>query len=101
MLPEQVEFTADGYLRLSAEVAARYFPHDVLVPLLKEKELWLLPLRGAAAGGLLLKQRNLQGDRSVVIWEAVPSDLPPGLRPALWDEANGALRVALPLESQS
>ena len=98
MQREQVEITADGYLRLSAMMAAHYFPEDVLVPLVKGKELWLLPLRGAAAGGLLLKQRNAQGDRTVVIWEALPPDTSPGLRPAFWDSANGALRVALPLE---
>ncbi len=98
MQHERVEITADGYLRLSAAVAAHYFPEDVLVPLVKGRELWLLPLRGAAAGGLLLKQRNAQGDRAVIIWEALPPDTPPGWRPAFWDGANGALRVALPLE---
>ncbi len=96
----EVEFTWDGYLRLSAEIAARYFPEDVLVPLAKGKELWLLPIRGAAAGGLLLKQRNLHGDRSVVIWEALADiqsveDRPVGIRTAIWDDNNGALRVAL------
>lgn len=92
-----IEITADGYLRLGAEVAGRYFPEDVLVPLVKGKELWLLPLRGASAGGLLLKQRNLAGDRAVVIWEALPPETEAGVRPAFWDEGQGALRVALPL----
>ncbi|MDJ0753895.1 MAG: hypothetical protein QNJ45_10280 [Ardenticatenaceae bacterium] len=91
-----VEISAEGYLRLTAEVAQTYFPEDVLVPLVKEKELWLMPLRGAAAGGLLLKQRNAQGDRSVVIWEALPPHTQPGMRTAFWDETQGALRVALP-----
>ena len=91
----EVEFTRDGYLRLSAEIAAQYFPENVLVPLPKGKELWLLPIRGAAAGGLLLKQRNMHGDRSVVIWESLPEDRPIGTRPAIWDKNKGALRVAL------
>jgi len=91
----EVEFTWDGNLRISAEIATKYFPENVLVPMSKEKELWLLPIRGAAAGGLLLKQRNLHGDRSVVIWEALPEDRPVGIRTAIWDENNGALRIAL------
>ena len=92
-----VELSADGYLRLSAAVAQSYFPEDVLVPLNKNGELWLLPLRGAAAGGLLLKQRNVSGDRSVVIWEAIPPDTPPGTYTAFWDESRGALRIAISL----
>ena len=91
----RIELTDQGYLRLPAELARRYFPEDVLVVLVKKPELWLLPLRGAAAGGLLLKQYNLQGDRSVLIWEHLPPHTPPGDYLAFWDEAVGALRVAL------
>ncbi len=91
----QVELTSRGYLHLPADLAGRYFPHDVLVALARGPELWLLPTRGAAAGGLLLKQRNLHGDRSVLIWELLPAGTPPGPRPAFWDERSGALRVAL------
>jgi hypothetical protein len=58
-------------------------------------ELWLLPTRGAAAGGLILKQRNLRGDRSVLVRETLDDVVPQGTRPAFWDDANGALRVAL------
>jgi hypothetical protein len=91
----QVSFTDMGYLHIPVEIARDYFPEDVLVALLKDQELWLLPVRGAAAGGLLLKQRNLQGDRSVIIWEAVQPHTPLGARPAVWDEQHRALRVAL------
>lgn len=91
----QIELTEHGYLRLPVELACRYFPEDVLVVMVKKPELWLLPLRGAAAGGLLLKQYNVQGDRSVLIWEQLPSPTSPGCYPAFWDEAVGALRVAL------
>ena len=92
-----VEISADGYLRLAADVSKRYFPEDVLVPLPKGNELWLLPIRNAAAGGLLLKQRNKEGDRSVVIWEAIPPETTPGTYIGFWDGDRGALRVALGL----
>ena len=88
-----VEITADGDLRLTAEVAARYFPADALVAVLRGDELWLLPLVGPEGGGLLLKQRNRRGDRSALIWEALPADRPVGERAAVWDGCNGALRV--------
>ncbi len=88
-----VEFTAGGDLRLSAEVAARYFPADSLVAVPRGSELWLLPLVGPEGGGLLLKQRNTRGDRSALVWEALPAEAPIGERYAVWDEANGALRV--------
>lgn len=91
----EIELTEHGYLHLPVALAQRYFPDDVLVTIVKQPELWLLPLRGAAAGGLLLKQYNLQGDRSVLIWEQLSSPIPPGLYPAFWDEEHKALRVAL------
>jgi hypothetical protein len=91
-----VEFTADGYLRVPAEVARAYFPNDALVAVPRERELWLLPILGPDSGGLLLKQRNAAGDRSALIWEALPDGTPPvGEREAVWDDGNGALRVAL------
>ena len=89
-----LEYDHRGYLHVPAQIAQSYFPQDVLVALPREREVWLLPLRGAAAGGLLLKQRNLAGDRSVLLWEQLPPKTPPGLWQAFWDEANGALRVA-------
>ncbi len=93
--PMSVEFAENGYLHLSAEIAKRYFPNNVLVTQVKGVELWLMPTRGAAAGGLLLKQRNRAGDRSVLIWEALGQHKPMGTRPAFWDAERGALRVAL------
>ena len=68
-----LEYDERGYLLVPAELARTYFPHDVLVALPKQNEVWLLPLRGSAAGGLLLKQRNLAGDRSVLLWEQLPA----------------------------
>ena len=94
-LPMFIELTDQGYLHLSAELAKRYFPSDLLIALLRPPELWLLPTQGAQAGGLLLKQRNKQGDRSLLIWEVLPPNTPAGRRQAFWDEAKAALRVAL------
>lgn len=91
----EVEFTDHGYLVLQAEVAQEFFPFDVLVALRRGPELWLLPTRGAASGGLILKQRNLRGDRSVLVRETLDDAVPLGVRQAFWDAANGALRVAL------
>jgi hydrogenase maturation protease len=91
--PIEVEFTEDGYLRLDVRVAERFFPTDALVALLKGSELWLMPLVGPEGGGLLLKQRNLRGDRSTLVWEALPEVAPVGNRVAVWDERMGALRV--------
>jgi hypothetical protein len=95
LMPHAVVITEHGYLQIPAELAGRYFPNDVLVVLVRDAELWLLPTRGAMAGGLLLKQRNRQGDRSVLIWEILPANTPSGSRNAFWDVQNGALRVAL------
>ncbi|MEZ5215039.1 MAG: hypothetical protein R2705_13885 [Ilumatobacteraceae bacterium] len=94
--PVAVEFTGEGSMRLTAEVAQAYFPSDALVAVPRGDELWLMPLVGPEGGGLLLKQRNPRGDRSVLIWEALPPESPPvGTRTAIWDAANGALRVSL------
>ncbi len=90
-----LDLTEHGYLHIPAALAQRYFPADLLVALPREHEIWLAPLRGPAAGGLLLKQRNARGDRSVLIWEALPPATPAGRRRAFWDERNGVLRMAL------
>ncbi len=90
-----LELTAQGYLHLPATLAQRYFPTDLLVVLPRGDEVWLVPLCGPAAGGLLLKQRNARGDRSVLIWEALPPDVVPGWRRAVWDATNGVLRMTL------
>jgi hypothetical protein len=91
----EVTLTEQGYLHVPFDIASRFFPHDLIACLVRPRELWLLPTRGAAAGGLVLKQRNPQGDRSVLVHHLLPPDTPPGPRLAYWDEAQGALRVAL------
>jgi hypothetical protein len=90
-----VEVTEKGYLHLPADLAQRYFPNDALVAMVRDGELWLLPTRGAAAGGLWLKQRNRHGDRSVLIWDMLPPGTLPGWRAAHWDDERGMVRVAL------
>jgi hydrogenase maturation protease len=94
-----IELTDTGYLVLAASVAQAFFPHDTLLALPRGAELWLLPTRGPGGGGLLLKQRNPAGDRSVLVREVVPDVVAPGVRPAFWDDQQGALRVALSLEA--
>ncbi|RMD77318.1 MAG: hydrogenase maturation protease [Chloroflexi bacterium] len=89
-----LELTTHGYLHMPAVLAERYFPSGVLVAFLRDNEIWLAPLRGPAAGGLLLKQRNARGDRSVLLWEVLPPTTPPGYRRAVWDEEHGVLRIA-------
>lgn len=90
-----VQFTDDGYLRLSAALAVARFPADVAVASRRDGELWLLPLQGPRNGGLLLKQRNPAGDRAVLIREVLNDDIPTGARPAMWDADHGALRIPL------
>jgi len=92
-----VEFKDNGYLILPAKLVEQYFPARLLLAFCKEDEMWLLPVRGAGAGGLLLKQRNLQGDCSVLIWELFPEGMPQGKRKAVWDAERGALRVKVKL----
>jgi hydrogenase maturation protease len=91
----EVEFTPDGYLRLSSDVARRYFPSDGLVAIVRGPEMWLMPTHGNASGGSLLKQRNPRGDKTVLVWEELHARPVSGARIAFWDEAQGALRVAL------
>lgn len=90
-----VTLTAHGYLVLSADVARQHFPNDTLLAMPRGAELWLLPTRGPGGGGLLLKQRNPRGDRSVLLRETLNDRLVAGDCPAFWDEHAGALRVAL------
>ena len=91
----EVELIDSGYLRIPAHIASQYFPARVLIASYKAPILYLLPLRGPEAGGLILKQRTLQGDCSVLIWEALPPGTPPGCYPVMWDATQGALHVYL------
>jgi hypothetical protein len=91
-----VEFTKRGYLILDAGVAQSFFPTDAVIAMPRGRELWVLPVNNRASGGLLLKQRNARGDRSVLVWHVMPGEESfDGTRPARWDPANAALRIAL------
>lgn len=91
----KVEFTADGYLRLDATLAASRFPSDAVAAVRRDTELWVLPLRGPRSGGLLLKQRTPAGDRAVLVREVLNDDIPVGVREAFWDDGRSALRIPL------
>jgi len=88
-------FTSHGYLVLSAETAQRFFPGDTILVMRRDRELWLLPTRGAAGGGMVLKQRNPRGDRAVLVREVLDDARIVGVRAAFWDARQGMLRVAL------
>ncbi|MCL6599583.1 hypothetical protein [Alicyclobacillus macrosporangiidus] len=90
----QIELTSTGYLYIPAAEAWR-FPVGTAVALVRGDELWLMPVRHAGSGGLLLKLRNARGDRSLFVQEFLPEGVPPGPREAVWDEELGALRIPL------
>ena len=90
-----VEFTADGYLRLDAALAASRFRSDAVAAVVRDGDFWLIPLRGPRSGGLLLKQRNPAGDRATLVREILSDRIPTGIHQAFWDDAQGALRVPL------
>ncbi|PZN12297.1 MAG: hydrogenase maturation protease [Bacillota bacterium] len=90
----RVEITNGGYVHLPAEHAGR-FPTGTAIAMVRQGELWLMPVSHPGAGGLLLKWRNRRGDRSILVREFLPDGTPPGPREAYWDEAAGALRIPL------
>lgn len=90
-----VEFTDQGYLRVDAAMAEEFFPGGTAAVLAKDDELWMFPLQSTASGGLVLKQRNPKGDRSVLVREVLADSVPLGSRPARWDDVEGALRITL------
>ncbi len=91
----EIQITEDGYLRLHADVAASLFPGDALVAMANPTSLMLLPTRGPGGGGLVLKQRNLKGDRSVLLAEVFNHHVPAGTYNATWDATKGLLAVDL------
>jgi len=90
-----VEITDAGYLHLSARLAAAYFRADVCVARMDGTELVLMPLASQSHGGLVLKQRNLAGDRSLLIHEVLGFETVAGTFEVVWDDGQGALRVLL------
>ena len=90
-----VEITDAGYLHLGAELASVRFPADVCVARREGETLELMPLNDAANGGLVLRQRNAAGERTVLIHEVLGFEPVTGNFPASWDEELGVLRVSL------
>ncbi|GAA1509704.1 hydrogenase maturation protease [Nocardioides humi] len=92
---ETVEISEEGYLHLDAALVERYFPAGVVGALVEQDAVLLIPIRSAANGGHLLKHRNPQGDRSLLMREFLDGDPVPGVVGVDWDVARGALRVPL------
>ncbi|MBL4697213.1 MAG: hypothetical protein JKX70_00115 [Phycisphaerales bacterium] len=97
----RVELTQLGYLIVSAEIAAECFGDaDAVIVALRNNELWLISIGQRAVGGLIFKQRNARGDRSVLVTEQIgnaPWDV--GEREVHWDADERALRVPLSIEN--
>jgi hydrogenase maturation protease len=93
--PRTVEVTESGYLHLPAGLAAEHFPGDTCVARMDGDTLVLMPLVSAAHGGLVLKQRNAAGDRSLLVSEVFSFEPVCGTFEVQWDEDRGALRVEM------
>ncbi|WP_407186865.1 hypothetical protein [Bradyrhizobium centrosematis] len=88
----------DGSLYLSSDVCARFFDGlHAIVLLRRDEDLCILPVRHAAAGGYLLKVRNIAGDRVVHAPDFFRDNNCPARESefsAAWSSAEGALIVA-------
>jgi hypothetical protein len=91
-----------GSVRLNAACYERYFAGTQGIILIYEAEsrrLWVLPVRSARAGGFLLKQANLQGDRIAASYgffrdHDIPEDLEATFTPR-WDTTRQGLMLDL------
>jgi hydrogenase maturation protease len=94
----RVELTAAGNLIVPAAFAAQRFACPNVMAQVRGRELIVSPLAENAVGGFMLKQRNLAGDRAVLVKERLPDDAAVGVRTAVWDECERVLRVPLDVE---
>lgn len=91
----QVEFRSDGHLRIPASVALEHFKWDHVRLRIQPDSIVVMPTSPQAPDALLLKQRNLAGDRSVMLAEFL-GDVPPvGMREAHWDNHLRSLVIQL------
>ena len=91
-----VEITADGYLRLPVDLARAHFPEDRCAGLRQDEATFILmPVSPIAPNALILKQRTLSGERSVLIREVCGDDYPVGRIEAQW--LGGRRRLVVPL----
>lgn len=80
--PEERIRLSRGSLYLDRDLCAAYFfQTSALAAVVRDGHAYLLPLRGPAAGGLLLKVRNARGDRVVhadefLLTLGIPSNAP-------------------------
>ncbi len=88
-----VEITPDGYLRVPVELAVPNFPNDRCAGLRTDDMLALLPATVYAPNALIMKQRTLAGERSVLIREVWGDDHPVGTFVARWQAARRRLVI--------
>jgi hypothetical protein len=90
---------ARGNLYLTRELCDAYFEGTETVALLaRDGAMLIVPLARASSGGLLLKQRNLRGDRVIHAQEflrdkGVVESFEPQTVVVRWDPANAALAI--------
>ena len=87
----RAEITADGYLRLPGAFAQQYFPADRCAGLVTGGRYVLMPASVHAPNGMIIKQRNLAGDRSVLVREVWGDDHPVGPVTVIWQAARRRL----------
>lgn len=86
-----VEVTSDGYLRLPAEFSQQYFSYDKCIGTIAEGEFVLWPATNYTDAAILMKQRNVAGDRSVLIREIWGDEYPVGNFAAQWQASRKRL----------
>ncbi len=91
---------ARGGLYLSRQLCERYFAGlETVILLWRSEDLWIMPVRHAAAGGYLLKRRNRLGDRLIhapdFLREHGFDDLSEREFSVRWDDAHAALIAEL------
>ncbi len=96
---------AEGRVLLPAALAEAHFAGiEAVVVLIDAERISILPVRHMAAGGCLLKRRNIAGDRVAaapdVFRHVGLGDWRGEGLPARWSEAEGALQVPLPEDAK-
>jgi hypothetical protein len=98
-LADNAVYVGDGRVLLPRALCERYFAATPAAVLLEREDgIYLVPLGGPSAGGMLLKQRNAHGDRVLLAEEFLS---PYGLGrfsaerafAVRWTEMAGALQI--------
>ena len=72
-----VEFTADGYLRLEADLAASRFPSDAVAAVVRDDDLWLHPAaRARAAAGCCSSSATRPATAATLVREVLADRIP-------------------------